>query len=256
MSSDKPLFMFENVHVEVEGKEVVHDASLTIKAGEIHAIMGPNGSGKSSLSNALMGHPSYQITNGTAALEGTSILDMEPHEHSRAGMFLAFQYPLAIPGVSVANFLRTALRSHRGPDADMSDFRKLLKAKMSELQVDDAFATRYVNDGFSGGEKKRLEVLQMSMLQPRLAILDETDSGLDIDALKLVSQGINRFRDEDNAILMVTHYQRLLNYVKPTYVHVMIDGRLVKTGGPELALKLEDQGYEWLEKERNVTAKV
>jgi Fe-S cluster assembly ATP-binding protein len=256
MSEDKPLFMFENIHVEVEDKEVIHGASLTIKAGEIHAVMGPNGSGKSSLSNALMGHPAYRITSGSAALNDTNILDMEPHERSRAGMFLAFQYPLAIPGVSVANFLRTALQSHRGPDADMSDFRKLLKAKMAELQVDESFAARYVNDGFSGGEKKRLEVLQMSLLQPRLAILDETDSGLDIDALKLVSEGINRYRDDDNGILMVTHYQRLLNYVKPTYVHVMIDGRLVKTGGPELALKLEDQGYDWLEKEHSAAAEV
>lgn len=246
MSDKKPLLSFKDLHVEVEGKEVVRGVTLTINAGETHAIMGPNGSGKSSLSQALMGHPSYAITRGEAWLKGESILDMEPDERSRAGLFLAFQYPLAIPGVTVANFMRSALQSHRGKDADMSDFRKLFKAEMDALGIDHAFATRYLNEGFSGGEKKRIEILQMAMLQPSVAILDETDSGLDIDALKTVAEGINRFHNDGNGVLMVTHYQRLLNYVKPDFVHVMKAGHLVKSGGPELALELEERGYDWV----------
>lgn len=246
MSDKKPNFEFKDIHVSIEGKEIVKGISLAMYPGEIHAIMGPNGSGKSSLANALMGHPSYTITSGSAYINGKSILNLAADERSRAGLFLAFQYPLAIPGVSVANFLRTALQSHRGKDADMSDFRKLLKAEMASLSVDPAFATRYLNDGFSGGEKKRIEILQMAILNPKVALLDETDSGLDIDALKVVSKGINRFHNENNSILLVTHYQRLLNYVKPNKVHVMVDGKFVKSGGPELALKLEDQGYDWV----------
>ncbi len=249
MSDKSTLFKFDNISVTVEGKQVVNSVSLNIKRGEVHAIMGPNGSGKSSLSNALMGHPAYNITNGQAALDGVDILGMAADERSRAGLFLAFQYPLAIPGVTVANFMRTALQAHRGKDADMADFRKLFKKKMADLSIDPTFATRYLNDGFSGGEKKRIEILQLSVLDPKMAILDETDSGLDIDALKEVSKGINEYRNNNNAVLMVTHYQRLLNYVKPDFVHVMMDGRLVTSGGPELALKLEDQGYEWVEKE-------
>jgi Fe-S cluster assembly ATP-binding protein len=249
MSDKKPLFEFKDVHVEVEGNEVVKGVSLTIMPGEIHAIMGRNGSGKSSLSNALMGHPSYQITKGTVTLEGKNLLEMEADERSRAGLFLAFQYPLAIPGVTVANFMRAAIQSHRGKDADMSDFRKWFTSEMKELGIDRSFATRYLNEGFSGGEKKRLEILQMTMLNPKLALLDETDSGLDIDALKTVSDGINRFHNENNALLLVTHYQRLLNYVKPHKVHVMMAGQFVQSGGPELALKLEESGYEWLEKQ-------
>ncbi len=248
MTESNSLLEFKNIHVSVEGKEVVKGVSLSIKPGETHAIMGRNGSGKSSLSNALMGHPMYEVTSGEAYLDGQNLLDMAADERSRAGMFLAFQYPVAIPGVTVANFMRTALQSHRGKEADMTDFRKRFKAEMKALSVDPAFATRYLNDGFSGGEKKRIEILQMSMLNPKMAILDETDSGLDIDALKTVSEGINRFSNDENGILMVTHYQRLLNYVKPDYVHVMMDGRFVTSGGPELALKLEDQGYEWVEK--------
>lgn len=243
----QPLFTFSALHVRVEQKEVVKGASLSIKPGEIHAIMGPNGSGKSSLSNALMGHPSYQITDGAVTLDGHDLLDMEADERSRAGLFLAFQYPLAIPGVTVANFLRTALIAHRGKDADMSDFRKLLKGHMKDLGIDESFAARYLNDGFSGGEKKRIEILQMAVLNPKMAILDETDSGLDIDALKTVAQGINRFHNSSNGILLVTHYQRLLDYIKPDFVHVMMDGKLVLSGGPELALKLEEQGYDWVE---------
>lgn len=256
MTDKKPLFEFKNIHVAVEAKEVVSGVSLKIAPGEVHAIMGPNGSGKSSLSNALMGHPDYTITQGEAFIDGVSILDMSADQRSHAGLFLAFQYPLAIPGVSVANFMRAALKSHRGPDADMSGFRKQFKAAMKALSIDESFATRYLNDGFSGGEKKRIEILQMSMLMPRVALLDETDSGLDIDALKIVSEGINRFSSEENGILLVTHYQRLLNYVKPNYVHVMMNGRFVKHGGPELALKLEESGYEWVEEELKSKAEV
>ena len=249
MSDKKALFEFKDVHVEVEGKEVVSGVSLKVNPGETHAIMGPNGSGKSSLSQALMGHPSYAITSGEAWIGGQDLLAMSPDERSRAGLFLAFQYPLAIPGVTVANFLRTALQSHRGKEADMSDFRKLLKNEMDALSIDHDFATRYLNDGFSGGEKKRIEILQMAMLNPKMAILDETDSGLDIDALKTVAEGINRFHDDSNAVLLVTHYQRLLNYVKPDFVHIMMHGKLVKSGPAELALKLEDQGYDWVGEE-------
>lgn len=252
MSDKSPLFQFRNIHVEVDGKEVVSGVSLTIYPGEIHAVMGKNGSGKSSLSNALMGHPNYTITKGEALLDGTNILALSADERSRAGLFLAFQYPLAIPGVTVSNFLRSALQAHRGKGAEMSDFRKLLKAEMEALDIEPVFATRYVNDGFSGGEKKRIEILQMSVLNPRMAILDETDSGLDIDALKTVAGGINRFHNENNGLLLVTHYQRLLNYIKPDYVHVMMAGKLVKSGGPELALKLEELGYDWVEAEQNV----
>lgn len=248
MSNQNPLFEFKDIHVKIEGKEVVSGVSLKIQPGEIHAIMGPNGSGKSSLSNALMGHPSYEITSGEAFLDGNNIMSMSADERSRAGLFLAFQYPVAIPGVTVANFLRTALHSHRGKDADMSDFRKLFKKQMADLSIDPAFATRYLNDGFSGGEKKRIEILQMAILNPKMALLDETDSGLDIDAMKTVAEGINRFHNKDKGLLLVTHYQRLLDYVKPDFVHVMMNGKLVKTGGPELALKLEENGYDWVDK--------
>lgn len=245
--SQTPVLKLTDVHVSVEGKEVVKGVSLTINKGEVHALMGKNGSGKSSLSNALMGHPYYEITSGSAELNGVSILDMEAHERSHAGMFLAFQYPQAVPGVTVANFLRSALIAHRGADADMRGFRKELFAAMDKLEIDHAFAGRYVNDGFSGGEKKRLEILQLTLLTPKVALLDETDSGLDIDALKIVSQGINDYHTDETGILLVTHYQRMLNYVKPNYVHVMIDGKIVKTGGPEVALELEEQGYDTLQ---------
>jgi Fe-S cluster assembly ATP-binding protein len=243
----KPLFEFEDIHVAVEGKQVVAGVSLKVLPGEIHAIMGPNGSGKSSLSNALMGHPNYAVTAGKALLDGQNLLEMSPDERSRAGLFLAFQYPLAIPGVTVANFMRAAIKAHRGKDADMSDFRGFFKESMGALSIDQAFATRYLNDGFSGGEKKRVEILQLAMLRPKMALLDETDSGLDIDALKTVAEGINRFHNDGNGILLVTHYQRLLNYIKPDRVHVMMNGKFVKSGGPELALKLEESGYEWVE---------
>jgi Fe-S cluster assembly ATP-binding protein len=247
MTERKPLFEFKDVHVEVEGNEVVRGVSLRIFPGEIHAIMGPNGSGKSSLSNALMGHPDYTITKGTVNLSGHNLLEMSADERSRAGLFLAFQYPLAIPGVTVANFLRAALKAHRGRDADMSDFRRKFIKEMDALSIDHSFATRYLNEGFSGGEKKRIEILQMAVLNPMMALLDETDSGLDIDALKTVSNGINRYQNDDNGVLLITHYQRLLNYVKPHRVHVMMSGRLVMSGGPQLALELEEKGYEWVE---------
>lgn len=256
MTHSSSIFEIKDVHVEVEGKEVVSGVTLQVKPGEVHAIMGPNGSGKSSLSNALMGHPAYHITRGEAYLDGQNLLDMEADERSRAGLFLAFQYPLAIPGVTVANFMRAAVQSHRGKGADMSDFRKLFLDRMAELNIDREFATRYLNDGFSGGEKKRIEILQMSMLNPKMALLDETDSGLDIDALKTVAEGINRYHTDQNAVVLVTHYQRLLNYVRPDFVHVMSRGRLVKSGGPELALELEEKGYDWLVTDSPAAAQV
>lgn len=245
MVDKKVIFSIHDIHVNVEGKEVVKGVSLDIRRGEKHALMGPNGSGKSSLGNALAGHPNYEITSGKAFIDGQNLLEMDATERSLAGLFLAFQYPLAIPGVTVANFLRTAIKARSGgDDSRLRNFRKELMEKFRFLEIDKSFATRYVNDGFSGGEKKRLEILQMAMLKPRIAILDETDSGLDIDALKIVSKGINDFSTSDDAVLLVTHYQRILNYVKPHRVHVMIDGRIVKSGGPELAHQLEDQGYE------------
>jgi len=248
--SNKPVFSFEDIHVEVGGKEVVKGVSLSIGRGEKHALMGPNGSGKSSLANALAGHPNYPITAGKAQIEGQDLLEMDATERARAGLFLAFQYPLAIPGVTVANFLRAALKSiHDNDESILRNFRKDLTEKFKLLDIEQSFATRYVNDGFSGGEKKRLEILQMAMLDPRVAILDETDSGLDIDALKIVSKGINASASKEGGVLLVTHYQRILNYVKPDFIHVMMEGKIVRSGGPELALQLEDQGYDWLKTE-------
>jgi Fe-S cluster assembly ATP-binding protein len=249
------VFACHDIHVEVEGKEVVKGISLEIGRGQKHALMGPNGSGKSSFANALAGHPNYTITSGQAYIEGTNLLEMDATERSRAGLFLAFQYPLAIPGVTVANFLRAALKARNGNDEEsLRNFRKELMEKFQLLEVDKSFANRYVNDGFSGGEKKRLEILQMAMLKPKIAILDETDSGLDIDALKVVSKGINSSTSGDEAILLVTHYQRILNYVKPDRVHVMIDGKIARSGGPELALHLEEHGYDWMKQEPSPVA--
>jgi Fe-S cluster assembly ATP-binding protein len=249
-----------NLHVNVEGQEILKGLDLEINRGEIHAIMGPNGSGKSTLANTLMGHPAYEVTAGEIWFKGENIVELSPDERSRLGLFLAFQYPSAIPGVSVANFLRTAINAHRaepgtsgngsgsgkGSSISMREFRQLLKDKMAMLKMDGSFARRYLNDGFSGGEKKRMEILQMAMLQPEIAILDETDSGLDIDALRIVSEGVNQLMNPDLGVLVITHYQRILNYIKPEYVHILVDGRIVMSGGPELALELEEKGYDWV----------
>ena len=242
----------KNLHVSIEDKEILKGLSLTINQGEIHAIMGPNGTGKSTLAYTLMGHPNYKVTDGEIIFKGQNVLDLEPDERSRAGIFLAFQYPVAIPGVTVANFLRTALNARRraaNPEdkgMPILEFRKMLKEKMDTLKMDYAFAGRYLNDGFSGGEKKRAEILQMAALKPEIAILDETDSGLDIDALRIVSEGVNALAGPDLGVLVITHYQRLLNYIKPNFVHIMLDGRIVESGGADLALHLEEQGYDWV----------
>ncbi|MCB0103395.1 MAG: Fe-S cluster assembly ATPase SufC [Anaerolineales bacterium] len=242
----------KDLHVSIEDKEILKGLTLTIKQGEIHAIMGPNGTGKSTLAYTLMGHPNYTVTSGEVLIDGENVLEMEPDERSRAGVFLAFQYPVAIPGVTVANFLRSAINSRRRAEnpedkgMPIPEFRKMLKEKMDALKMDHNFAGRYLNDGFSGGEKKRAEILQMATLKPRFAILDETDSGLDIDALRIVSEGVNALSGPELGVLVITHYQRLLNYIKPQFVHVMMHGRIVESGGPELALHLEDQGYDWL----------
>jgi Fe-S cluster assembly ATP-binding protein len=239
-----------NLHVEVAGNEVLKGVSLTLEYGKKYAIMGPNGSGKSSLANALSGHPEYTITSGEAYLDGKNILEMDAAERSLAGLFLAFQYPVAISGVSVQSFIRSAVKAHRGSSDDvLRGLRKEVRSKFKTLEMNQDFASRFVNDGFSGGEKKRLEVMQMLMLQPKVAILDEIDSGLDIDALKIVAKGINEASDDKNAILMVTHYQRILDYVKPDYIYVMYNGKIVKSGGAELALQLEDRGYDWIKSE-------
>jgi Fe-S cluster assembly ATP-binding protein len=244
--------VIKNLHVNVEENEILKGVDLTVKSGEIHAVMGPNGTGKSTLAYALMGHPKYQVTSGEATLDGVDLLSLEPNERSALGLFLAFQYPIAVPGVSVANFLRTAINAHRknqDPEdkgISIPEFRKLLKERLALLKMDESFAGRYLNDGFSGGEKKRVEILQMATLDPKFSILDETDSGLDIDALRIVSDGVNAISNSKTGVLVITHYQRILNYIKPDYVHVMLKGRIVESGGPELALQLEAQGYEWL----------
>jgi len=240
-----PVFTCTGVRVSVAGKEIVKGVALRIDPGEIHAIMGPNGSGKSTLVSALMAHPALTV-EGTLTLDGDDVTALSTDERARRGMFLGFQYPVAVPGVTVASFLRAAVSARRGGDVPVREFRTELLARMEELDMDPAFAGRYLNDGFSGGEKKRLEILQLLMLKPRLALLDETDSGLDIDALKVVAQGINTGAGPEVGVLLVTHYQRLLNYVKPHVVHVFMDGRIVRTGGPELALELEEKGYDWL----------
>lgn len=253
-----------NLHATVEDTEILKGVNLTLRSGEIHALMGPNGSGKSTLAYVVAGHPHYEITEGDILLDGESLLDMEADERTKAGIFLAFQYPVAVPGVSVANFLRTAVSNVRGYTDQangssngvigsnlmpMREFRRELTAKMKEYNVDPSFARRYLNDGFSGGEKKRTEVLQMAMLEPKFAILDESDSGLDIDALRVVADGINKLATEERGFLMITHYQRLLNYVKPDYVSIFHGGRIVQTGGPEVAEMLEERGYGWVEQE-------
>jgi len=251
--SGTSILKITNLQAKVaeEDVEILKGLDLELNAGEIHAIMGPNGSGKSTLAKVLMGHPGYEVTGGSVVFKGEEVLEMEPDERSQAGMFLAFQYPVEIPGVSIANFLRAAVQAHQGDEElDLFEFQDLLMEKMALLEMDPVFAERPVNDGFSGGEKKRNEILQMAVLQPALALMDETDSGLDIDALRIVSHGVNTLRKEnpEMTVLLITHYQRLLNYIKPDFVHVMVDGRIVESGGPEVALRLEEEGYKsWRE---------
>jgi len=240
----KKLFQIDDLHVSVEGKEIVKGLDLTARRGEVHAIMGPNASGKSTLANAIMGHPQYHVTQGRILFKGEDITALTPDERARRGLFLAFQYPRAIPGVTLVNFLRSALRAVRGTDVPVREFRQMLRETMSMLKIDEDFARRYINDGFSGGEMKRAEVLQMGILQPEMAILDETDSGLDIDALRTVAEGVNSLMTKDRGMLVITHYQRILNYVRPDFVHVLFDGRIIKSGGRELAQELEAEGYE------------
>jgi len=242
--------VIRDLHAEIDGKEILKGIDLEISRGEIHAVMGPNGSGKSTLSNVLMGHPAYEVTGGSVHFKGVDVLELEPDERSRLGMFLAFQYPHAVPGVTVASFLRQAVNAHRkgGPEggADpipVPEFRKLLTESMELLKIDRSMTSRYLNDGFSGGEKKRVEILQMAVLKPQLAILDETDSGLDIDALRVVAGGVNALAGPDLGVLVITHYQRILDYVRPDFVHILVDGRIVRSGGPELAHELEAAGY-------------
>jgi Fe-S cluster assembly ATP-binding protein len=252
-----------DLHARIDDKEILRGVNLTVRQGETHALMGPNGSGKSTLANVIMGHPRYEVTQGEIYFNGINLLDLSPDKRARLGIFLAFQYPSSVPGVSVGNFLRRALEAKRegyDPNAPEvpsgeapkrkgmppAEFRKLLNEKMKLLKVDNTFVSRYINEGFSGGEKKRAEILQMAMLEPRMAVLDETDSGLDIDALRIVAEGVNALRGPNMGVLLITHYQRLLNYIQPDIVHVMFKGRIIRMGGPELALELEQKGYEWL----------
>jgi len=242
------MLKINNLHVEVEGHEILKGVTLTVNPGEVHAIMGPNGSGKSTLAHVLAGREEYEVTDGSVTYEGEDLLEMDPEERAREGVFLAFQYPVELPGVSTIQFLRTAvnsIREHRGePPMNVAEFMKLLREKADFVNLDHRLTQRSVNEGFSGGEKKRAEIFQLAMLDPRLAILDETDSGLDIDALKVVSDGVNKLRDENRSFVLITHYQRLLNFIEPDYVHILMDGRIVRSGGPELAAELEAHGYE------------
>ena len=243
------MLKIENLRAEIDGQEIIKGLDLEVGKGEIHAIMGPNGSGKSTLSNVLMGHPRYEVTGGSVTFQGEDVLEMEPDERAKLGMFLAFQYPSEVPGVSVANFLRTAVNSVREEELSPMEMFRLIQDKMKVMQMDPKFAERYLNEGFSGGEKKRNEILQMLMLEPKLAIMDETDSGLDIDALQVVAKGVNELRGPEFSAVIITHYQRILRYIEPDHVHVMLDGRLVTSGGKQLALELEDKGYEWVRQE-------
>jgi Fe-S cluster assembly ATP-binding protein len=247
-----------NLHVSAEDKQILKGLDLEVSRGQVHALMGPNGSGKSTLANAIMGHPELEISDGEIIFEGTEITEADPEERSRAGLFMAFQYPVAIPGVTVAKYLRMALNAHRearGEDQiSLKDFRRETEAAMELVNIPREFSSRYVNDGFSGGEKKRMEILQLAMLRPKLAVLDETDSGLDIDALGVVAEGVNRFAGPDMGVLIITHYQRILHLVEPDFVHVMYDGRIVKQGGPELVGELEAKGYGWIGEEVEAAA--
>ncbi|HUW92310.1 MAG TPA: Fe-S cluster assembly ATPase SufC [Bacteroidales bacterium] len=247
------LLQIKDLKASIDNKEILKGLSLEVKPGEIHAIMGPNGSGKSTLANVLTGREIAKVTNGTVLFEGRNLLDMSPEERAREGIFLSFQYPIEIPGVSMVNFMKTAVneqRKHRGLEPlSASDFLRIMREKKELVEIDSALTNRSVNEGFSGGEKKKNEIFQMAMLEPRLAVLDETDSGLDIDALRIVANGVNKIRKPDTAVIVITHYQRLLDHIVPDIVHVLYDGRIVKTAGPELALELEERGYDWIKKE-------
>jgi Fe-S cluster assembly ATP-binding protein len=247
-----------NLHVRVEDKEILKGLDLEIEKGRIHALMGPNGSGKSTLANAIMGHPALEVTDGTITFKGEDITEADPDERSRMGLFMAFQYPVAIPGVTVAKYLRMAVNAHREERGEepvkLKDFRKQTEAAMALTNIPKEFSSRYVNDGFSGGEKKRMEILQLAMLRPEIAVLDETDSGLDIDALRVVAEGVNTYAGPDMGVLIITHYQRILHLVKPDAVHVMFEGRIVKEGGPELVTQLEEKGYGWIREEVEAAA--
>lgn len=247
------MLKIDNLHASIGGNEILNGITLSVNAGEVHAIMGPNGSGKSTLAQVLAGRDTYEVTKGSVLYNGKDLLDMDPEERAREGVFLAFQYPVEIPGVSNTYFLKSALnaiRKHRGlDDLDAVEFLQLVKEKMRLVQLDETLLSRPVNEGFSGGEKKRNEIFHMAVLEPKLAILDETDSGLDIDALRIVADGVNKLRRKDNAVIVVTHYQRLLNYIVPDFVHVLVDGRIAKSGGKELALTLEEKGYDWVKED-------
>lgn len=250
---DNILLDVKNLHAEIDGKEILKGINLTIRPGEVHAIMGPNGSGKSTLSSVLAGNPAFIVTEGEAYLRGKNLLELSPEDRSHEGLFLSFQYPVEIPGVSMVNFMRAAVNAKRKylnePALSASDFLKLMRQKRAIVELDNKLASRSVNEGFSGGEKKRNEIFQMAVLEPRLSILDETDSGLDIDALRIVAGGVNKLKTSENATIVITHYQRLLDYIKPDYVHILYKGRIVHSGGPELALELEERGYDWIKKE-------
>ncbi|MFF2888407.1 Fe-S cluster assembly ATPase SufC [Paenibacillus sp. NPDC057967] len=248
-------FVIDGLKAEIEGKEILKGINLEIKGGEIHAIMGPNGTGKSTLASALMGHPKYEVTAGSASIDGEDLLEMEVDERARAGLFLAMQYPSEIPGVTNSDFLRSAINARReeGNEISLIKFIRQMEGKMKELEMNPEFAHRYLNEGFSGGEKKRNEILQMMLLDPKIVVLDEIDSGLDIDALRIVANGVNAMRSEERGFLIITHYQRLLNYITPDFVHVMMQGRIVKSGGPELAQRLENEGYDWVKEELGIT---
>jgi Fe-S cluster assembly ATP-binding protein len=246
MTQTQPTLEIRDLHVSIEDKEILKGVNLTVNEGEVHALMGPNGAGKSTLGNAIMGHPRYSVTRGDILYRGESILDWTPDQRARAGLFLSFQYPTAIPGVTVVNFLRQAVNASRGEEMPIREFRTLLQEKMKQLKVPDEMARRYLNDGFSGGEKKKAEILQLGVLRPHMAILDETDSGLDVDALRTVAEGVNALAGPELGILIITHYNRILSYIRPDIVHVLIDGQVVRSGGADLANEIEDRGYDWL----------